>query len=94
MHKDVFCQYMEWLFSILFKFDEVMGFKCYDDVKKHVDSNIEEYKKHNQVIEYQYRIEGFLSERLFTLWLKHNYPNNMIYVDMCQTENIDRYKEN
>lgn len=93
MHKDVFYSYMEWLFGILFKFDEMMGFRSYEDVKRHVDSNIDLYKKDDQVIDYQYRLEGFLSERLFTLWLNHNYPDNVIFVDEVRTETIDRYKE-
>ena len=56
--KDVFDDYCDWLFSILFFYEK----KC----------DISNYNN------YQRRLYGFLAERLFTIWIVHNYTNYSI----------------
>jgi len=47
MSKANFIKYMEWLFDILQTFDSIRGFKTINDVKKHVNEHINEYKKYD-----------------------------------------------
>ncbi|WQJ53636.1 MAG: hypothetical protein [Wendovervirus sonii] len=95
MSKKNYLKYMEWLFDILFEYDNIMGFHCYDDVKKHVDSHYREYK-HKEEISYQYRIEGFLAERLFNVYIMHNFKDDEIkhykYI-MNKIDNTDINKD-
>ena len=50
--KELFDQYMEWMFSILFKLEKEIDISSYDAYGK--------------------RVFGFLSERLFNIWLHKN----------------------
>ena len=57
--KEIFDQYMEWLFSILFEAEQKIDLSTYKDLS-------EEERK------YQERVYGFLAERLFNVWLCKN----------------------
>jgi len=75
MSKENYLKYMEWLFNVLFAYDQKMGFNSYNDVKKYVDNLNRCHVKGN---EYQYRIQAFLSERLFTIYINHNFKPERI----------------
>jgi len=45
MSRANFLKYVEWLFDILFTFDEIRGFSSFDDVKRYVESHSERYKR-------------------------------------------------
>jgi len=71
-----FIKYCEFIFSLLFEYLNIKGFKTYNDVLKHVFENKELYVKKDELfnsISQQARIGGFLAERLFTIFVKHNF---------------------
>lgn len=82
-----FDAYCEWLFSILFEFKDEMGWNTPEDVRAYVEKEIKDCIRVNRngkgstadAVRYQTQIFGFLSERLFTLYLKHNYKRDDIY---------------
>lgn len=57
--KEIFDQYMSWLFGILNKAEEIIDLSIYDDLPPNERN-------------YQYRVYGFLAERLFNVWLCKN----------------------
>ncbi|HCC04431.1 MAG TPA: hypothetical protein DEP51_06245, partial [Clostridiales bacterium] len=57
--KGIFDQYMSWLFGILDKAEEIIDLSIYDDLPLNEKN-------------YQYRVYGFLAERLFNVWLCKN----------------------
>lgn len=70
--------YCEWLFGILHSYKEQIGWSSMDDVRNHVEKNIED-KKHNPArgLDYQSQVFGFFAERLFTLYVFHNFEKVM-----------------
>ena len=58
-HKEIFDQYMAWLFGILDKAEEIIDLSIYDNLPLNERN-------------YQYRVYGFLAERLFNVWLCKN----------------------
>lgn len=81
MREEEYADYCAWLFSILFEFRDLKGWKCPQDVTAYVEYQIDNglrprldsNRKPDNAVAYQSQICGFLSERLFTLWLLHNY---------------------
>lgn len=79
--KDEYDKYCEWLFSILFEYKRLKRFETVEDVKKFVQEqidsglrpNADSNGKRDNALNYQSQICGFLSERLYTLYLLHNY---------------------
>ena len=57
--KEIFDQYMSWLFGILDKAEEIIDLSIYDNLPLNERN-------------YQYRVYGFLAERLFNVWLCQN----------------------
>ena len=80
-----FDTYCEWLFTILFEFKKIRGFEKIEDVTNAVEESIElhstpktnGYGLPEGAVAYQSQICGFLSERLLTLYLLHNYQNKI-----------------
>lgn len=64
--KRAFDNYCEWLFSILFKLEEII--------------DLSQYSAYNK------RVFGFLSERLFNVWLDHNSPHIIEVPVVCLEE--------
>lgn len=89
MSKDNFLKYCEWVFSILNEFNKIRKFKTYSDVEKYVSTHKEDYEwvdnypvKNPQKyydyfssVRYNCRIHGFLMERLFNIYINHNFEN-------------------
>lgn len=66
--------YCRWLFSILEEYRRRRGFETVEDVKGYVESNLYRYNPNARLeIPYQAQLAGFLSERLFTLYILHNF---------------------
>lgn len=71
--KELFCEYCEFLFSILDKFNNIKHINNIDDVYNIIKLNKTKYIKGFYPIndiKYQSRFAGYLSERIFNIWLK------------------------
>lgn len=87
MKSEDFDKYCEFLFDCLEKYLQMAGINSQQDLIDHVKYNIEvgkypRYKDPKNVAEegvrWQCSIGGFLSERLWTLWLQHNFSDEKI----------------
>ena len=68
MKKKDFINYGKFMFDVLFEFDRRHNFKTMDDINKYITNYL------GRQSEYQARIQGFLSERIATIFY-HNYFN-------------------
>ena len=76
MNKEAFDKYYFFLMDVLDAFNEIRGFNNSDDVYKYVHDNYKNYKNaSNNNIFYQTRLKGFLAERIFTIYVMHNFSN-------------------
>lgn len=78
MKKEDFKRYIEFVFNVLDEYIKLVG----TDINKRIYDNIEKYVKNfkpNDTIEYQYRIGGFLGERLTNLFLLANFAKMTAY---------------
>ena len=76
MKREDFIKYCEFVFNILFTFLNNKKFNCYDDIIRYVVSNRNLYLKEDVFSKsaiYQARIGGFLAERLFNIYVEHNF---------------------
>jgi hypothetical protein len=88
--RELFSKWCEFLFAVLEKYDEEMGFKTDLDVYNHVVNNLSNYTENkggppNSLTTYQSRIQAFLSERISTIFFK-KMAKNPYYCDMVITE--------
>lgn len=87
MRTEHYARYCEWLFPILFEMRKRMNFSTPADHAEWIEKEMKEGKrpmdngKHGTygAVRYQGVIFGFLSERLFTLYLRHNYKKSEIF---------------
>lgn len=70
---DKFVEWATFVHSVLDLYDRRHNFNSDADVRAYVEANIDQYT--NKDIDYQSRLQGFLSERIGHIWLKHNCPN-------------------
>lgn len=81
MRKEDYDAYCKWLFSLLFELKKEMEWKSPEDVTDFIQRQIACKVRPNRdnkgqpdnAVRYQSQIGGFLSERLLTLYLRHNY---------------------
>lgn len=83
-----FDKYAEFMFDCLNHYLELTNIKNEEDLINHVKYNLEvgkyiRYKedeiRDERIIKWQSEIGGFLSERIWTLWLQHNFTHDKIY---------------
>ena len=88
MKSEDFDRYSEFLFKCLWGYMNMTNIHTKKDLYDHVRYNIEtgKYPRYNhgepvteQGFLWQTRIGGFLSERIWTLWLLHNFSEDRIY---------------
>ena len=72
MKREEFLEYIKFMENILDEFVNIIG----KDVEKRIYDNYEKYMKDfspNNEVWYQYRIGGYLAERLTNVWLLKNH---------------------
>ena len=88
MKAEDYDRYSEFLFKNLLGYLDMAGIHTPKDLVDHVRYNIEvgKYIRYEnprtvpqEAIKWQTEIGGFLSERLWTLWLQHNFKEDRIY---------------
>ena len=82
MRKGNFIEMCDFVFGVLERYDEIMGFETDLDVYNHVVNNLNKY--HGDTT-YQSRIQAFLSERLSFIYYATKLKNPL-YMDMVLTE--------
>lgn len=91
MKAEDFDAYCEWLFSVLNRTKEKLGFNSIEDVRHHVEKAIESgiiNARARTDISYQMEILAFLSERLFTLYVLKNFPDKIATIPYKKYEGI------
>jgi hypothetical protein len=87
MRSEDYDRYCEFLFGCLSKYEEMVDVSTRDKLRKRVETNMElgKYPKYinphtrvEEAIKWQMLIGGFLSERIWTLWLLHNFKEDKI----------------
>lgn len=83
-----FKKYCEWLFPLLFEFKQRMGWNDVEQFSDYIKQQIDAGLRPNNngkggtegAVRYQGEIFGFLSERLWTLYLLHNFDKERIFL--------------
>jgi hypothetical protein len=78
MKREDFKEYIDFIFSILDEYLKIVG----TDINKRIYNNIEKYVKDfypNNTVEYQYRIGGYIAERLTNLFMMHKFKKIKTY---------------
>lgn len=84
MHRDIFKKYCEFIFGVMNEYLKLVGL----DIEKRIRENSFKYLKQsypNNTVEYQYRIGGYVGERLSNVFIRKHFKNIEEY-DMIQTE--------
>ena len=91
MKREDYIKYCDFLFEILNEYLKIMNFKSienvFDYVKEHKDLFENKKNKLSKKLDYQIRIGGFLSERIFTIYVKHNFKK-ILNIPINFTERI------
>lgn len=90
MKKEDFKEYIDFIFSILNEYLKIVG----TDIKNRIENNKEKYLKPyypNNTEEYQYRIGGYLAERLTNVFIMTHFKKMKVY-PVIVTE--DKYNQN
>lgn len=85
MKREDFKEYIDFIFSILDEYLNIIG----TDINKRIYDNYEKYIKNlypNNTVEYQYRIGGYIAERLTNLFIMHKFKKIKTY-PVIVTEN-------
>ena len=73
MKKKDFLEMCEFCFRVLDRFDEKLGFKNNDDVKKHMETLSKQRKLNIDNVEWQSRLQGFLLEYLTDTFYRYKF---------------------
>ena len=90
MSGDKFKELVDFVMDIMDRYLKVVGY----DIKKRIEENKDRYLKGfypNNTPDYQYRIGGFLGERLVNIFILHHFPYIDNRYEMVVTEN--KYNE-
>jgi hypothetical protein len=90
MRSDDFRRYIKFIFDILNEYINIVG----TDITKRIENNKDRYLKRsypNNTVDYQYRIGGYLGERLTNVFIMENFKKLKAY-PIIVTE--DKYKLN
>lgn len=91
MHSDTYDKYCIFLFDILDKFLEMNNLKSVEDcfalVRYNIDNGLQSNAGADRDYFYQAQLCGFLAERLYTLWVRHNYEGRIYEVEYELKEN-------
>lgn len=91
--KEDFEEYCELYFGVMKEFMDRRGWVSMQDIYSYIEKNSNKYLKGyypNNDVYYQARIGGFLSERLFTIWL---YSKKYKYLEYSVNITETKYKE-
>lgn len=89
MKKEDFKQYCDFIFNVLDEYVNIVG----TDINKRIEDNKDKYLKNfypNNTVEYQYRIGGYLAERLTNIFIMTHFKKIKVY-PVIVTEN--KYKK-
>ena len=87
---EYFKKYIEFIFGILDEYLKIVGADITGRIEKHKDKYLKNFYPNN-TIEYQYRIGGYIAERLTNIFLMKHFKKMKMY-DVIITE--DKYKLN
>lgn len=82
MKKEDFFRYCEFIYDILFEFDRRHNFNNDEDIINYLKIYFPKDK-----ISFQTRLQGFLAERLSTIFFKHNFKRIKIFPLICIKKN-------
>ena len=91
--RELFNEYCEFIFHILFEYLRIKNLRNSEDVKQMVQNNSEKYLKGNyptNAVEYQTRIGGAISERLFSFFI---FLKNVKHIEFDFYLTEEKYKE-
>ena len=89
MKREDFKEYIDFIFSILDEYLKIVG----TDINKRIDGNKDKYLKKfypNDTVEYQYRIGGYIAERITNIFMMHKFKKIKTY-PVIVTE--DKYRQ-
>ena len=78
MKKADFIEYINFIKKIMYEYLDIVG----TDIKKRIEDNKEKYLKDfspNNTVEYQYRIGGYLAERLTNVFVEKHFKKIKTY---------------
>lgn len=95
LRKEDFDRYAEFMSNVDFEVIKKIGCKDWKEVREYIDKEMKAGRTRNtnglgadkSVLDYQQQIGAFLSERLWTLWVLHNF-NRILLVPYTKFENI------
>lgn len=95
LRKEDFGKYAEFMTNVVFEVIRRIGCNDWTEVRKYIDNEMKAGRTRNTnglgadkgVLDYQQQIGAFLSERLYTLWVRHTFDKILI-VPYTKFENV------
>ena len=92
MKREDFKKYCDFVFGVLDEYINIVG----TDINKRIEDNKDKYLKGfypNNTVEYQYRIGGYLAERLTNIFLMNNFKKMKTYPVIITEDKYNNKKE-